>query len=131
MFGFPAELEDRIMLQNEFSLSPDAGGAGSFSLQGAPRAASGPPIITDFSPTSGLPGTRVTINGANFSVADPVDRTVMFSVTEAVVESASATSIVAIVPLGATTGLIHVGTPSGSATSTSNFTVTATPPVIS
>jgi hypothetical protein len=42
---------------------------------------------------------RVTINGANFSVPDPADLTVMFNLTEAVVYSASATSIVAIAPL--------------------------------
>ena len=74
---------------------------------------------------------RVTINGANFSVPDPADLTVMFNLTEAVVYSASATSIVAIAPLGATTGLIMVRTPFGKATSTSNFTVVTTPPPVS
>jgi hypothetical protein len=73
---------------------------------------------------------RVTINGANFSVPDPADLTVMFNLTEAVVYSASATSIVAIAPLGATTGLIMVRTPFGKATSTSNFTVVTTPPPV-
>src|SRR2546426_12341114 len=80
------------------------------------------PTIASFSPMSGLPGTRVTISGANFSVADLVDLSVLFNVTEAVVESVSATSIVAIVPLGATTGVLQVTTPAGTATSTSPFT---------
>jgi IPT/TIG domain len=87
-------------------------------------ASSSAPTISSFSPISGLPGTRVTINGSNFSVADPVDLSVLFNVTEAVLESVSTTSIVAIVPLRATTGLLQVGTPSGTASSTSNFTVT-------
>jgi large repetitive protein len=89
------------------------------------------PTIASFSPMSGLPGTVVTISGTNFSVADLVDLSVLFNVTEAAVGSASATSIVAAVPLGATTGTLKVTTPAGTATSTSPFTVTTPAPAIS
>ena len=84
------------------------------------------PTIASFAPMLGLPGTRVTISGVNFSVADLVDLVVLFNGTEAVVASVSAMSIVAIVPVGATTGVLQVTTPAGTATSTSPFTV-ATP----
>jgi hypothetical protein len=89
------------------------------------------PTIASFSPMSGLPGTRVTISGANFSVADLVELSVLFNVTEAELASVSATSIVAIVPLGATTGALQVTTPAGTATSASPFTVTTPAPAIS
>ncbi len=89
------------------------------------------PTITNFTPTSGTPGTVVTISGTNF---DPVvsKNEVRFNGVLALVTAASATSLMTTVPSGATTGPITVTTRGGTATSGSNFTViTALPPTIS
>jgi hypothetical protein len=78
------------------------------------------PTITSFSPTSGPVGTTVTINGTNFTGATSVK----FNGVTATFIVNSATKITATVPTGATTGRITVTTPGGTATSTSDFTVT-------
>src|SRR5665213_2371679 len=86
-----------------------------------------PPNISSFSPTSGCPGTSVTITGTNFTGATAVT----FGGTNAasfVVNSG--TQITAVVGSG-TKGTIAVTTPSGTGTSGSSFTVgTSTPPSI-
>jgi photosystem II stability/assembly factor-like uncharacterized protein len=80
--------------------------------------------ITSFTPASGPEGTIVTINGTNFS-ATPSNNSVKFNGTTANVTASTSTSITAIVPAGATTGSIIVTTVrGGSATSSTNFTVT-------
>jgi len=80
--------------------------------------------ITSFAPASGPEGTIVTINGANFS-ATTSNNSVKFNGTTANVTASTSTSITAIVPAGATTGLVTVTTArGGSATSSTNFTVT-------
>jgi hypothetical protein len=78
------------------------------------------PTITSFSPTSGPVGASVTINGTNFTGATSVK----FNGVTATFIVNSATKITATVPTGATTGRITVTTPGGTATSTSDFTVT-------
>jgi hypothetical protein len=78
------------------------------------------PTITSFSPTSGPVGATVTINGTNFTGATSVK----FNGVTATFILNSATKITATVPTGATTGRITVTTPGGTATSTSDFTVT-------
>jgi IPT/TIG domain len=81
-----------------------------------------PPTITSFTPTFGATGTSVKITGTNFTGATAVtfnNVTATFSVN-------SATQITATVPSTATTGPIKVTTPAGSATSTTNFTVSKT-----
>jgi hypothetical protein len=82
------------------------------------------PTITLFSPATGPVGTQVTITGTNLSGATAV----RFNGTAAssfVVNSA--TSITAVVAAGTTTGLVTVTTPSGTATSTTNFVVRVAP----
>jgi hypothetical protein len=79
------------------------------------------PTITSFTPTSGNVGTSVTITGTNFTGATAVS----FNNTNATTFNVeSATSITATVPTGATTGRIRVTTAGGTATSTTDFTVT-------
>lgn len=81
----------------------------------------GTPTISSVSPASGLTGTVVSIAGTNLTGATAV----RFNGTSAVSFSvASATLMIATVPPGATTGMVTVTTPTGSATSPAAFTVT-------
>jgi hypothetical protein len=86
--------------------------------------------ITSLSPTSGVVGTSVTITGVNFGAAQGTS-TVKFNGIAATPTSWSATSIVAPVPAGATTGNVVV-TVGGVASNGVNFTVQTdtTPPVV-
>ncbi|HZG23916.1 MAG TPA: FG-GAP-like repeat-containing protein, partial [Chitinophagaceae bacterium] len=59
------------------------------------------PVITTFVPTSGLPGSVVTISGRNFSL-EASKNTVYFGAVQARVLSASNTSIQVRVPFGST-----------------------------
>ena len=59
--------------------------------------------VTTFTPTSGPVGTEVTINGTGLTGA-----TVTFSGVNATIVSNSGTQIVAIIPAGATTGMLSV-----------------------
>ncbi len=77
------------------------------------------PTITSFTPTFGPVGTQVKITGTNFSGTTSVT----FNNVTATFVVNSATQITATVPSTATTGPIKVTTPGGSATSTTNFTV--------
>ena len=85
-------------------------------------ASSGPaPTISSFSPTNGPVGTTVTITGNNFSGATSVK----FNNIIAAFTVNSNTQITATVPASATTGKISVSKSTGTATSASNFTITA------
>jgi LmbE family N-acetylglucosaminyl deacetylase len=94
------------------------------TISAAPTSASvtiqrNPPTISGFTPASGLVGSSVTINGANFTGTTAVainGLNASFTVN-------SDTMIVATVPVGATTGAVTVTTPTGTATSASAFTV--------
>jgi rhamnogalacturonyl hydrolase YesR len=76
------------------------------------------PSIASLTPTSGLVGASVTIAGANFGTAG----TVSFNGTAAAVTSWSASSIVATVPIGASSGSVVV-TVGGVASNGALFTV--------
>jgi virginiamycin B lyase len=76
------------------------------------------PQITSFTPTSGAPGTTVTIKGQNLSGATNV----AFNGTAATIISNTAYKIVMQVPASATAGPITVTTRAGTATSTQPFT---------
>ena len=79
------------------------------------------PSILSFTPTSGAVGTPVTITGTSFTGATKVT----FGGVKAVTFSVDTDSqITATVPTGALTGKIAVTTPGGTATSTTDFTVT-------
>jgi hypothetical protein len=86
-------------------------------------AAAGVPTITSFAPTTGSAGASVVITGTNFGCTNSV----MFNTTAATTYVVnSATQITATVPVGATTGPIHVTTSGGGpANSATNFTVVA------
>ena len=83
-----------------------------------------PPTLTRFTPATGSAGTRVTLTGTYFLGATDV----RFNRVSAVMfEVVSGTSIVAVVPPGATSGPISVVTPGGTAVSAEPFTVVFPP----
>jgi YD repeat-containing protein len=98
------------------------------NLVGIDRTPSSVVAIIDFTPKSGPVGTSITIWGTGFSDAAAANR-VEFSGTAAVVVSASATRLVATVPIHAATGPITVTTPAGSASGSITFNVTIVPGV--
>ncbi len=73
--------------------------------------------LTSFSPTSGQPGTLVTITGTGFSAATSVGFN-NFTPTLAAFMINSATQLTAVVPLGATTGPLTVNGVASSGTFT-------------
>ena len=77
------------------------------------------PWIYGKTPASGTPGTRVTITGRNLAHATRV----AFHGAPATIVSDTATSVVVIVPTGATTGRIAVTTRAGTATKNGWFVV--------
>ncbi len=76
------------------------------------------PTITDFTPTHGVPGIRVTINGTSFTNASAV----LFNgapATSFIVTNN--TTLSAVVPTNVTTGKISVTAPGGTGVSTNDF----------
>jgi YD repeat-containing protein len=78
--------------------------------------------IIEFTPKTGPTSATVKIYGTGFSATATQDK-VEFNGLTATIQSASATEIVATVPVGATTGPIKVITPAGSTSSSQPFTV--------
>ncbi|MHB8521187.1 MAG: IPT/TIG domain-containing protein [Limisphaerales bacterium] len=97
-------------------------------LVGGPIALAGNlPIITDFSPAFGSPGDTVVVNGQNFGGASSVT---FNGKPAAALSIVGTTQIHALVPVGATTGLIGVRTSAGSAFSADSFVVIGSGPYI-
>jgi gliding motility-associated-like protein len=65
------------------------------------------PAITSFSPTSGQPGTTITITGSNFDPT-PANNVVYFESVAATINSASATKLSVVVPIGANYGYLTI-----------------------
>gem|GEM_PF-1814381 len=82
------------------------------------------PSITSFTPASGTVGLQVKITGTDFSAVTSVT----FNGAPAVFTVTNTTTIRATIPADATSGLISVTTPGGTATSATSFTLT---PVVS
>jgi hypothetical protein len=76
-----------------------------------------PPSINNFNPTNGVPGTVVTIGGANFTNATDVS----FNGASAAFTVVNNTTITATIPAGASSGLISVTTPGGTASTVPTF----------
>jgi RHS repeat-associated protein len=85
------------------------------------------PSVTNLSPTGGLPGTTVTITGANFG-ASQGSSSVTFNGTPGTPTGWSATTIVVPVPSGATSGNVIV-TVNGMASTGVPFTVLQVPSI--
>ncbi len=83
------------------------------------------PVITGFSPGSGLPGAVVTVTGENFVQV----QSVAFNGVAAAFTVGSPTSLTATVPQGTTTGPISVTTLGGTGTSSAVFVIITGPTV--
>ena len=88
------------------------------------RLNAAPIAIADFTPASGAAGTAVAISGTGFSAAT-AGNGVTFNGAVAAVVTASATTLVVTVPVGASTGKIAVTASGNTATSVQDFVVSA------
>ncbi|MBI4658477.1 MAG: PD40 domain-containing protein [Verrucomicrobia bacterium] len=79
--------------------------------------------VTEVSPLTGRPGTRVEILGQFFEADRPKDNWVTFEGTAAQVIEASMVRLVVAVPTNASSGFIQVRTPLGTARGTDAFMV--------
>jgi RHS repeat-associated protein len=93
------------------------------NLASAGRTLAQAPTIASISPTSGAVGVSVTISGTNFG-ASQAGSTVKLNGTTAAVSTWSATSIVVVVPSGASSGTFAV-TVGGQTANSSSFTATS------
>jgi PQQ-like domain/IPT/TIG domain len=91
---------------------------GLIAVGQTPAVATGP-VVSSFSPTSGIIGTTVTLTGSGFTGATKV----VFNTAKSRFTVKSASKITAIVPTSASTGPIKVTTPGGTAASAKKFTV--------
>ncbi len=80
------------------------------------------PLVSSFTPSSGVAGTQVTVSGSNFIGATEVS----FNGVSASFTLHSDTQLVATVPAGATTGPISVTNSAGTGTSSADFVITIT-----
>jgi len=83
------------------------------------------PAITNISPNSGAVGSSVAITGTNFGSAQG-NSTITLNGTTALVANWSNTTIVAVIPANATSGLFAV-TVNGQTANSSSFSVTSLP----
>ena len=97
----------------------------SFTVLCCGRAQAQAPTITGIAPTSGPVGIPITITGTGFG-ASQGSSTVALNGTNTVATSWSDTSVVAVVPTGASSGTFTV-TVNSQPASSSTFTVTAIP----
>jgi hypothetical protein len=99
--------------------------ASGVNSNGVSFTVAGTPNISSLSPTSGAPGTSVTITGTNFGATQGAS-TVKFNGTLATPTSWSSTTVRAPVPVGATSGnvVIHAG---GVDSNGKSFTVPPAP----
>lgn len=98
-------------------------GTGSSTVVTTPATAPGVtgPTVTGFLPDSAEVGASVTLTGTGFTKATAV----LFNGTPASFQVVNSTTIVAVVPAGATTGLVAVTNSAGTGTSAASFTVKA------
>lgn len=89
-----------------------------------------PPTISSFTPAEGPVGAQVRINGTFLTNASSVTFNGVPVAPGGFTVNATGRQINATVPAGATTGVIQVTTPNGTATSSSDYVVTALGPII-
>jgi len=89
-------------------------------------AAGGGPRVTSVTPTIVVAGDPIAVTGEGFD-SEPINDTVVVGQTFSTVDSATTTSLTAVIPAGAGTGRVGVRTPTGEATSTSDVFVVPSP----
>jgi YD repeat-containing protein len=96
--------------------------AGSYTttMQFTVTTSTGVPTITSFTPSSGTPGTALTITGTNFNTT-PGNNQIKINLTHAFASSATSTQINTVVSPVKASGRISVGTPYGQTTSSQDF----------
>ena len=117
-YPFPGKIDDVAVYGSALS----AGSASAHYQAGQTPPTT--PTVAGLAPSSGAVGSTVTVTGTNLAGAAAV----RFNGVLAPFTVVSATSITATVPVGATSGLVSVTTPGGTASSPSAFTVTTPPP---
>jgi hypothetical protein len=82
------------------------------------------PVLTSFTPTSGVAGTYVIISGANFGELNP-SNTVLFGSALTDIYSWSDTSITVMIPIGTSPGMVKItlNIAGQSVTSAGNYTI--------
>ncbi len=93
------------------------------------RINAAPITLSSVLPSSGSIGTAVAIAGTGFSPTIAANA-VAFNGVAAIVIAASATSLTAVVPTGATTGKVTVRVAGNTATSAQDFVVTTGAPIV-
>ena len=90
--------------------------------QGAPNDNLGPALVTGYNPASGKEGAGVIISGTNFSTIASENK-VWFNGVESMIRSVSNTTILTVVPVGATTGPVTVSVKGAESTPGPEYTV--------
>jgi hypothetical protein len=139
--GFvPAEPNSKLIAEDQIQSGAGVTSAGAtlsasdhwgailVAFKAASSTAATSPTITSLNPTLGPVGTAVTIRGTNFGASQGTS-TIVFNGAKATPSSWGATSIVAPVPVGATTGTLVV-TVGGVASNGVTFAVASLPPSI-
>ena len=123
----PTELRVRVPSTPSGPITVSVRNSGS-DRTSSPFVVTQPPFISTFSPHSGPPGTVVTIRGRNFGTS-PALVTVTLNGRPMQVQTVSDDRITAVVPTGATSGMIAVNVRlQGGAATSAMFTVTTAPP---
>jgi hypothetical protein len=94
-----------VMIRANYNLTANTVGLDNVSL--GRRTYYTAPIVSSFAPTSGLPGTTITIDGSDFD-PDPAQNAVFFGSANATISSATSTQLMVIVPSNAEYGPITV-----------------------
>jgi large repetitive protein len=111
-------------LYNYFGLGPAPNNGATATPLPIPSPTPPPaPTVSSFTPTTGWPGSSVTVTGSGFGGTTAVS----FNSAAATFTVTSGTQLTAIVPAGASSGPISVTTPGGTSLSTASFTVTSQP----
>ena len=107
-----------------------AGGAGTAIVltaldtplnAGCGAAPANQPTIASFAPTSGVAGTSIVVTGTNLTGTTAV--TLNGTAAPGFAVNAAGTQLTVAVPVGATTGIIAITTPNGTASSATGFVV--------
>lgn len=125
----PAATPNATVINNSATASsttPDSNGTNNTNIPSSTTVVNPMPTITSFTPTSGYSGTVVQVYGTNFTGATSMK----FNGASAPFTVVSPTQITAIQPTSATTGLLSVTNPYGTAYSLTPYSVVTGAPKV-